>query len=1550
VDKTVLTLAVDSTQVGTAAAAFDRMVNAGNAAAASGAKLTSTALAQGRAIGQTLVPALSRGAAGARTLAEAQKALGEDATRQIAQRPVAPRIVTPVAPVPQSAATGRAVPAAIPTAAGFGQLPGAAASAQSAIDRLTAAARSNRAALVQLAPTADATVRSFRQLNATPIKLAAPQGLSTVAAVLASSARVNPNPLRQVAQAWEDTANQAARAAATISQANRAISATPRGSLTMAGSAPRAPLSAQEVISSATGQRISTAAGFSTSEMTVEANRAQGAIERLTNAARDQRSALNQAAASASSTADAYRELAGVPTPVGGSFGPNGIPARPIPGTPAGGRPAAGNPLGGGRPAPNGGDAGPDFGSTSQQLQQLSYQLNDFFVQIASGGSALTAFIQQGSQLAGTYGGVRPAFQAVLNLLTPMRVAVGGAATAVAGLTYAFVQGQRESRAFADAITMSGNYAGQTEGRFNALASAVASSSQATVGAAREAAQAVIGTGQIGPQVFDVATEAVARYAQATGKTADEVAKYFAAMGQSPAKWAEEHNKATNFITAAQYEQVKALEESGRAADAQGIIYNALNERLRKLEPNLSTLDRALNNTKKAWSAFWNAAFDIGRTDTIEDKIGYLQNAITSARAGGNPFGQTAKSSMTRVSASAIPVYESSLQDQLAGQARVQADAQNAADKAEANRAAIAADAVVGSYLKRAKAASQYKDKLDELERSFKAKAMAGVPVSDADQKIARTQLAKDFAPAKGPKNNDANQILAAQLQTDLRRISDAFEQQRDAFQFQNEFVEAAYRNGNISISTLLEQRRQVIEDSARAEIASLDKEEARLKQYLATVKDGSERTQVQGQIEEVGVARQRVELRAQRDVVLLNEEGAASYRALSDQVVNYRANLLQMQGDEAGAAALRAQTVITNAKLLAAQAAGMPDAKVDVSALERAIAITDQFNEVQRQASLLAGNSARAEESFLLAAEQSGRSLIETERGLFQLRSQELDQLGALARKAKELADASTDPRIKAFAADLALEYAKAANAIDPALNRLRDAQRELAGGLSQIAGNGPNAFAQVYNQRRAESERDIKASKEEYDRRIDQLRGYLAQEKDERNKASLKRRIDQLQGESDGLKVESKGKAALNAVNEAVLKPMAEQVSNTVTKLLIQDPLQKYLEGQLKSLTEGDGFLAGFFKDALGIEADPKQQALLQQTAAITASTSALDVLTAAAQNAANALARAPGAALPGDFRLPGDAPAVDGELAGVGDASESVSQFGAETLKTTSTLAQLANSADLGGGAMARLPGIIGLFQSAVAMLTSSSASNSGSGIFGTIAGLFGGGGGSYEAAVASTGIFHVGGIVAEPKQTRDVPMGLFAGAPRYHTGGIVGKKADGARSALAAAAELKAGEVPAILMKNEEVLRADDPRHRANLGAEVFAKVMQTKGENSATVLQGLLGRLGVKDGGESAASGALKVRGARELGGPVSAGGLYRVNERGPELLQVAGKEYLMMGSQGGKVESAGAGKGEGKSLSIQVQVTAQPGMSRATAQQQGAQIARGIALAQRRNG
>lgn len=87
----------------------------------------------------------------------------------------------------------------------------------------------------------------------------------------------------------------------------------------------------------------------------------------------------------------------------------------------------------------------------------------------------------------------------------------------------------------------------------------------------------------------------------------------------------------------------------------------------------------------------------------------------------------------------------------------------------------------------------------------------------------------------------------------------------------------------------------------------------------------------------------------------------------------------------------------------------------------------------------------------------------------------------------------------------------------------------------------------------------------------------------------------------------------------------------------------------------------------------------------------------------------------------------------------------------------------------------------------------ASGTGSAISGFLNGLF--------------GSKHTGGLVGHGGGFKTAAIAAFAGATRYHSGGIAG---------------LAPNEVPAILLRNEEVLTEDDPRHRANGGLGASGK--------------------------------------------------------------------------------------------------------------------------------
>ncbi len=118
-------------------------------------------------------------------------------------------------------------------------------------------------------------------------------------------------------------------------------------------------------------------------------------------------------------------------------------------------------------------------------------------------------------------------------------------------------------------------------------------------------------------------------------------------------------------------------------------------------------------------------------------------------------------------------------------------------------------------------------------------------------------------------------------------------------------------------------------------------------------------------------------------------------------------------------------------------------------------------------------------------------------------------------------------------------------------------------------------------------------------------------------------------------------------------------------------------------------------------------------------------------------------------------------------------------------------------------------------------------------------------------------------------------------------------------------------------------------------------------NGITAGISALGGSGGLSGAFDAFLAAFTSAPGRADGGPVQAGRMYRVNERGPgELFNVGGSQFLLPGRDGRVSPNAGGGR----SISVTVNMQGTPGMSRDTAMQQGAIVGAQVQLALRRNG
>lgn len=223
---------------------------------------------------------------------------------------------------------------------------------------------------------------------------------------------------------------------------------------------------------------------------------------------------------------------------------------------------------------------------------------------------------------------------------------VGGVAAAVYGLGKAYYEGAKESEAFNKQLILTGSYAGKTTGQLNEMAKSLAGNGVTQHDAAGVLAQ-VVGSGAFTGQAVAMVSRTAARMQENVGQSVDETVRQFKRLQDDPVNAAKELDKTIHFLTATQLEQIRVLGEQGRTADAAKIAMSAyaeeMNKRAGDVHDNLGWIEKAWNAVGDAAKWAWDRMLDIGREDTLDEKIATLQKKI--ARAGKLPW--TVSSSQT---------------------------------------------------------------------------------------------------------------------------------------------------------------------------------------------------------------------------------------------------------------------------------------------------------------------------------------------------------------------------------------------------------------------------------------------------------------------------------------------------------------------------------------------------------------------------------------------------------------------------------------------------------------------------------------------------------------------------------------------------------------------------------------------------------------------------------------------------------------------------------------------------------------------------------------
>ena len=271
-------------------------------------------------------------------------------------------------------------------------------------------------------------------------------------------------------------------------------------------------------------------------------------------------------------------------------------------------------------------------------MRGVPAQFTDIFVSLQGGQNPLTVLLQQGGQLKDMFGGVGLAARAlggyVLGLVNPFTVAAAAAAT----LGLAYYQGSKEADAYAKSIIMSGNAVGTSVDALAEMAQ-VLDGKGFTQGAAAEALAKLAGTGKVAEGQLTRVAEAALKLERDAGIPIDQTVKAFEELGKSPVEASKRLNEAHHYLTAEIYQQIKALQDQGKEADAARVAQDAYADAMvanaDKLQDRLGIIERAWRSIKSVAKEAWDAMLNIGRPDTLEDKIGKAQASLDKMEAEG---------------------------------------------------------------------------------------------------------------------------------------------------------------------------------------------------------------------------------------------------------------------------------------------------------------------------------------------------------------------------------------------------------------------------------------------------------------------------------------------------------------------------------------------------------------------------------------------------------------------------------------------------------------------------------------------------------------------------------------------------------------------------------------------------------------------------------------------------------------------------------------------------------------------------------------------------
>ena len=473
-------------------------------------------------------------------------------------------------------------------------------------------------------------------------------------------------------------------------------------------------------------------------------------------------------------------------------------------------------------------------GQYKNAMRLLPAQLNDIAVGLAGGMPLFTIFMQQGSQIADSFGGWGNLFEIIkqqllgvgdaadesrdslsdnanslsenaenakklTGFLNPMTIGIGALVAVVGTLTYAWYKGSQEQQEFNKSLVLTGNIAGVTTGQLADMARSVADNTGNTTAAAAQALNRVVSGGKIATGSMQTVTEAVVAMNDATDESIDSMVADFEKIAQNPVAAIGELNDKYHFLTLATYNQIKALQDEGNQQEAARLAtetYAAtMKQRSDQIQSNLGSLEQAWKWLGDAAKGAWDAMLDIGREKSIDQKIaeaqdelGRAQKSLSDLSAGqskyAGPYGAWKSSdlSMLQKGVDAAKARLASLQSEKTAQDVIN-DALDSYNKKQ--QEGITAQTYINTLTEQTLTNAQKRTReQDKLTKALEKARAAGTSISAEEEARLRANINekyKDPKTPKTPKGKSYTEDAATRLLDQINQQTAAMQSQLDA-------------------------------------------------------------------------------------------------------------------------------------------------------------------------------------------------------------------------------------------------------------------------------------------------------------------------------------------------------------------------------------------------------------------------------------------------------------------------------------------------------------------------------------------------------------------------------------------------------------------------------------------------------------------------------------------------------------------------------------------------------------------------------------------------